>query len=112
MVRMISRKTFVAGVTSWLTMLAASPAPGAGPVVGWGAGAPQPRPGLVASAIAAGGFHACAIEAGSAAVACWGDDSYGQATPPASVDGTTGTASAIAVGGYFPLTSNSSFTRR
>jgi len=34
----------------------------------------------------------------------WGPNLYGQATPPASVDGTmTGTASAIAAGDYYTL---------
>jgi hypothetical protein len=32
-------------------------------------------------------------------VICWGRDDYGQASPPASVDGTSGTASAIKAGG-------------
>jgi hypothetical protein len=43
--------------------------------------------------------HSCAIQAGSGAVICWGSNSYGQQTPPPSVDGTSGTASAIAAGG-------------
>jgi hypothetical protein len=56
---------------------------------------------VVASAIAVGEQHSCAIEAGSHAVICWGDNSGGQATPPPSLDGTEGTASAIAAGsGY------------
>ena len=58
-----------------------------------------------ASAIDVGSRHSCAIQAGTDNVVCWGsnstwyDGSYtGQATPPASVDGTSGTASAIAAG--------------
>ena len=43
--------------------------------------------------------HSCAIQAGTGAVVCWGDNYYGQATPPPSVNGTAGTASAIAAGG-------------
>ena len=42
--------------------------------------------------------HSCAIQAGTGAVVCWGDNCSGQATPPASVNGTAGTASAIAAG--------------
>ena len=30
----------------------------------------------------------------------WGDDTYGQATPPVLVDGTSGTASAVAAGHF------------
>jgi hypothetical protein len=45
-------------------------------------------------------YHSCAIQAGSGAVICWGDDTAGQATPPPSVNGITGTASAIGVGSY------------
>jgi hypothetical protein len=56
-----------------------------------------------ASAIAAGAFHTCAIQAGSDAVVCWGENFFGQATPPAEVDGTTGTASAIAAGAFHSL---------
>ena len=29
---------------------------------------------------------------------CWGDNAFGQSSPPGSVDGTTGSASAIAAG--------------
>jgi hypothetical protein len=53
-----------------------------------------------ATAIAAGNHHACAIQAGTGAVVCWGDNYFGQATPPPAVDGTVGTASAIAAGGH------------
>jgi hypothetical protein len=60
-------------------------------------GAPPPM--ISASAIAVVAGHRCAIEA-SGAVVCWGDDSLGQASPPSSVDGTTGTASEIAAGVY------------
>jgi len=52
-----------------------------------------------ATAIAAGGHHSCAIQAGSGAVVCWGPGGSGQATPPPpSVDGSAGTATAIAAG--------------
>jgi len=76
-------------------LLAGSAAQGAGPVVGWGAGA---APISAASALELGDRHQCAIQAGTAAVVCWGDNSNGQATPPASVNGIAGTASAIAAG--------------
>ena len=76
--------------------LVVSTASGAGPVVGWGADRPLGTD--AASAIAAGWYHSCAIRAGSGAVVCWGDDYLGQATPPASVNGTAGTASAIEIG--------------
>ncbi len=75
----------------------ATSARGAGPVVGWGMGAPPPM--ISASAIALVAGHSCAIQA-SGAVVCWGADSLGQASPPPSVDGTTGTASVIAAGVY------------
>jgi hypothetical protein len=64
-----------------------------------------------ASSIAAGGYvvgidgsvsyyaSSCAIHAVTGAVVCWGNNDFGQTTPPASVDGTDGTASAIAMGG-------------
>jgi hypothetical protein len=67
-----------------------------------------------ATAIAAGGWlhcdgigpsascrhygHSCAIQAGTDAVVCWGADDDGQSTPPPSVDGTAGAATAIATG--------------
>ena len=51
-----------------------------------------------ASAIAGGHDHSCAIQSGTGAVVCWGRDFDGQASPPASVDGTTGRASAISAG--------------
>ena len=35
-----------------------------------------------ATAIAVGGAHSCAIQAGTSAVVCWGDDTDGQASPP------------------------------
>src|SRR5262245_60449778 len=83
-----------------LAVLAASTARGAGPVVGWGLGAPPPKSPITATAIAAGSNHSCAIQAGTGAVVCWRYNDFGQgATPPASVDGTAGTASAIAAGG-------------
>jgi hypothetical protein len=52
--------------------------------------------------IAAGYFHSCAIQARTSAVVCWGYNNAFEATPPASVNGMAGTASAIATGdGYF-----------
>jgi hypothetical protein len=51
-----------------------------------------------ASAIAAGLFHSCAVQAGTGEVVCWGSNGDGQATPPPAVDGTTGTASTVAAG--------------
>src|SRR5262245_8055413 len=86
------------GVTVGLSLavLAAAAARGAGPVVGWGLGAPPPM--ISASAIATGTSHNCAIQAGSGAVVCWGQNTYGQATPPASVNGAAGSATAIAAG--------------
>ncbi len=44
--------------------------------------------------------HSCAIQAGTGKVVCWGNDADGQATPPASVNGTAGTATAISAGSY------------
>jgi hypothetical protein len=40
---------------------------------------------------------------GAGPVVGWGDNVFGQATPPPSVDGTAGTASAIATGWYHSL---------
>src|SRR5262245_33835343 len=93
---------------------------GSGAVVCWGsdgygqATRPPSVDGTVgtASAIAAGGGHSCAIQAGSGAVVCWGNNHVriydedgrligahtGMSTPPPSVDGSAGTASAIAAG--------------
>ena len=48
-------------------------------------------------------MHSCAIQAGTGDAICWGSDGHGQATPPASVDGTSGTASAISAGGEHSL---------
>src|SRR2546427_336290 len=52
-----------------------------------------------------GGFRvgSCAIQAGSGAVICWGNNSYGQSSPPPSVDGSAGTATAAAAGGRHTL---------
>jgi hypothetical protein len=36
-------------------------------------------------------------------VVCWGDDFYGQATPPDAVNGVSGTATDIAAGYYHTL---------
>jgi hypothetical protein len=49
-----------------------------------------------ATDIAAGGWHSCAIQAGTGGVVCWGDDMDGQATPPGAVNGVSGTATDIA----------------
>jgi hypothetical protein len=40
---------------------------------------------------------------GTGIVVCWGSDNNGQASPTASVDGTSGTASAVAAGGFHSL---------
>ena len=56
-----------------------------------------------ASAVAARNFHSCAIQAGSGAVVCWGSHVYGEATPPASVNGISGTASEISAGAGYTL---------
>ena len=45
---------------------------------------------------AAGNYYSCAVQSGTGAVVCWGDNASGQATPPAY--GTSGSASAIAAG--------------
>jgi alpha-tubulin suppressor-like RCC1 family protein len=51
---------------------------------------------ISASAIAVVAGHSCAIQAGTGAVWCWGHNRAGEATPPPSVDGSMGTATAIA----------------
>jgi len=92
----------VALATAWL---AAGAARSAGPVVGWGDNSFDQNLGT-ATAIAAGSYHSCAIQAGTGRVVCWGSNYdvsniyQGQATPPAAVDGKLGTASAITAGGY------------
>ena len=48
--------------------------------------------------LATGNMHACKILQQGGKIVCWGDNSNGQATPPASVNGIAGTASAIAAG--------------
>lgn len=91
--------------------LGAASAHAAGPVVGWGlddreqASPPASLNGTSGTAveISAGGYHSCAIQAGTGAVICWGSDFNGRATPPASVNGTSGTAVAIAAGGGHSL---------
>jgi len=97
----------LAFATAWL---AAAPARSDGPVVGWGNsqfGQTAPPAAVTgtagtATAISAGGFHSCAIQAGTGNVVCWGAHHFlyehGQATPPASVNGAAGTATAIAAG--------------
>src|SRR5262245_54057414 len=86
-------------LAAWIgLLLLGSPAVASGPVVGWGAGL---VPNVTASAIAAGAYHSCAIQAGTGAVVCWsGRNEYGQATPPPSVNAGVGGASAI-VAGHF-----------
>jgi hypothetical protein len=66
-----------------------------GPVIDWGKGI---VPAGQTSAISVGHYHSCAIDSGTGAVFCWGKNNEGQATPPAAVDGTVGTASAIGAG--------------
>jgi hypothetical protein len=86
--------------------LSAGGAQAQGIAVAWG-DAPKP-PGSVgasspgaASAIAAGSGsgRSCAIQAGTGALVCWGNDAVGRARAPASVDGTDGGAFAVAVEG-------------
>lgn len=50
-----------------------------------------------------GGTHNCAIQAGMGIAVCWGRNNYGQATPPAAVNGVEGTATDIAAGRYHTL---------
>ena len=76
------------GTAVLLGLLAAHPALASGPVEGW--------PSTYATEIAVGSSAGCAIQAGTGVVVCWGDDSWGEATPPASVNGTAETAKAIA----------------
>ena len=78
-----------------------------GPVVAWGF---DPVPDAVngiagtASDIAPGGFHSCAIQAGTGSVVCWGNDRWGLATtPPDAVNGVSGTATDIAAGFWHSL---------
>jgi hypothetical protein len=93
---------------------AADTAESAGPVVGWGydtygqATPPDAVNGVSGTAtdIAAGGEHSepggehsCAIQAGTGEVVCWGRDNLGQATPPDTVNGVSGTATDITAGG-------------
>src|SRR5262245_63778607 len=93
----IALRTFTVTGGLCFAALAAGLARGSGPVVGWGLGAPPPM--ISALAIDMGSAeHSCAIQAGTGAVICWGDNSFGQAMPPPSVNGTSGTAAAIAVG--------------
>src|SRR6266550_7986051 len=49
-------------------------------------------PGTVAQ-VSAGGYHTCALRT-DGSVACWGDNSHGQATPPA------GTFTQVSAGGF------------
>src|SRR5262245_54128437 len=73
---------FAVALNLSFAVLAASAARGEGPVVAWGLGASPPM--ITAAAIAAGYAHSCAIQAGSGAVVCWGNNDFGQATPPYS----------------------------
>jgi hypothetical protein len=101
-----ARRLFVVAVTLWLPVLAAGAARGAGPVIGWGRGAPPPT--IRASAIDVGSDYGCAIESGTGKASCWGRNDAGQAMPPPSVNGTSGTASAISAGSYHPAAAQSS----
>lgn len=65
-------------------------------VIGWGGDVP--RTVRVASAIAAGVFHSCAVQAETGAVVCWDRNDWLQSTPPPAVDGVNGVAIAIAAG--------------
>ncbi len=84
----------------------AEPPPLPGPVVGWGGnsyGQATPPDGVngvagIATHIAAGRFHSCAIQAGTEEVVCWGSDGSGQSTPPDAVNGVAGTAADVAAG--------------
>jgi hypothetical protein len=58
---------------------------------------------ISASAIAVVAGHSCAIQAGTGAVWCWGHNRAGEATPPPSVDGSAGTALAVAASWYHTL---------
>jgi len=51
-----------------------------------------------AVAISAGSAHSCAIQAGSGAVICWGNDDSHQSPPTTSVDGVHGKGTAISAG--------------
>ena len=88
-------------------VLASGAAADSGPVVAWAAQSRYTAPPAAvdgkdgtATAIAAGGYHDCAIQAGTGAVICWGETYYGESTPPASVNGTAGSATAIAAGDF------------
>src|SRR5262245_65650857 len=93
----IALRTFTVTGGLCFAVLAAGAARGAGPVVGWGLGAPPPM--ISALAIDMGSAeHSCVIQAGSGAVVCWGRNDTGQATPPPSVNGASGSASGMAAG--------------
>jgi hypothetical protein len=66
-----------------LALFLAAAARADGPVVGWGE-IPAAVNGTsgTATAVAAGVRHSCAIQGGTGAVVCWGDDVSGQASPP------------------------------
>ena len=80
-----------------LGLLAASTAHADGPVIGWGLdndGQALPPASVdgtsgTASAIAAGGFHSCAIQTGTGNVVCWGWASRG-CVPKSPAAGTRG----------------------
>jgi len=42
--------------------------------------------------------HSCAIQAGTGNVVCWGDNGWGEAAPPDTVNGVSGTATDITTG--------------
>ena len=88
--------------TVLLCLVLTGAATAAGLVVKWrqsptGAGPPDSVNGVsgTATAIAASttssSVHSCAIQAGTGKVVCWGSNTWGEATPPASVNGASGT---------------------
>ncbi len=86
-----------AGTFTAVTPAMSTPAP-SGPTAPWTAGATTPtarpvrRTGTFTS-VTAGEVHACALKT-NGTLACWGDNSYGQASPP------SGTFVAVSAGAY------------
>ena len=54
-----------------------------GSAVCWGDLADGPPPGQRFASMSSGVGHTCGLRADDGTVACWGDDAYGQASPPA-----------------------------
>jgi hypothetical protein len=81
----------------FLLAISSSSAHSAGPVVGWGDRLPHALTGEEGTTdqVAIQGPSGCAIQAGSHAVVCWGSDTYGESSPPDSVNGVSGGAKAI-----------------